>query len=224
VAAGLGIAAAAYAASVAVAWSRYGRQGRPPAGGEADALLDQFMPTYEVMERHGVHVKAPAATTLSAAADMALDDSAIVRAVIRAREVILGATPDTRTQRQGLLAEVTSLGWGVLATVPEREMAFGAVTQPWMANVVFRSLPADTFTAFDEPGYVKIVWTLRVDPVGDHESIFRTETRATTTDAVSRARFRWYWARFSPGIVLIRRVMLRQVRREAERRVAAQEP
>jgi len=65
---------------------------------------------------------------------------------------------------------------------------------------------------------VKIVWTLRADPVGQSESIFRTETRATTTDRTARTKFRWYWARFSPGIVLIRRVMLRLLKREAERR------
>jgi hypothetical protein len=191
---------------------------RVVAPGESDVLLDRYMPAYEVAERHQVRVQAPAATTLAAAAETPFGDSAIVRAIVKAREVVLGAAPDTRSRPEGLVAEVTSLGWGVLATVPGREMVFGAVTQPWMANVVFRSLPQDTFAAFDEPGYVKIVWTLRADPVGDHESIFRTETRVTTTDPAARARFRWYWARFSPGIVLIRQVMLRQVKREAERR------
>jgi hypothetical protein len=83
---------------------------------------------------------------------------------------------------------------------------------------VFRPLPPDEFAAFDEPGYVKIVWTLRADPVGPHDSVFRTETRAVTTDAAARRKFRWYWARFSPGIGLIRQLSLGPVRREAERR------
>jgi len=65
---------------------------------------------------------------------------------------------------------------------------------------------------------VKIVWTLRADPVGESESMFRTETRVTTTDQTARAKFRWYWARFSPGIVLIRRVMLGLLKTDAERR------
>jgi len=42
-----------------------------------------------------------------------------------------------------------------------------------------------------------------------HASVFRTETRLVTTDAAARAKFRWYWARFSPGILLIRWLMLR---------------
>jgi hypothetical protein len=48
--------------------------------------------------------------------------------------------------------------------------------------------------------------------------MFRTETRALATDAEARRRFRRYWAAFSPGIILIRRAMLRPVRHEAERR------
>ena len=66
--------------------------------------------------------------------------------------------------------------------------------------------------------------TLRADPVGSSESIFRTETRVATTDVTARKRFRWYWARFSAGIVLIRRLMLWNLKREAERRARAAEP
>jgi hypothetical protein len=94
----------------------------------------------------------------------------------------------------------------------------GAVTQPWKADVVFRGIPPEEFAAFSEPGYVKIVWTLAVEPTGPSRCIFRTETRAIATDAASRSRFRRYWALLSPGIVLIRFEMLRVVAAEAEGR------
>lgn len=96
----------------------------------------------------------------------------------------------------------------------------GAVTQPWRGNVVFRAIPPDLFADFREPDYVKIVCTLRVDAVSPTASIFRTETRAMTTDAGARRKFRWYWARFSPGIVLIRLLTLRMLKAEAERRAS----
>ena len=83
--------------------------------------------------------------------------------------------------------QTRSIGWGVLAEVPGREIVMGAVTQPWLADVVFRTLPPDTFAAFAEPDYVKIVWTLRSYPIGDTESVFRTETRVSTTSP-ARAR------------------------------------
>ncbi len=215
---GVALSTVAYAMVVATTWYRYGHAA-VASRDELDPLLDQFMPEYDVAERHHVRVAAPAAITLSAAADTDLQQSAIIRTMIRTRELVLGAEPDPVSHpRRGLLAEVTSLGWGVLAEKPGREIVVGAVTQPWRANVVFRGLPPEDFKAFREPGYVKIVWTLRADPSGPAESIFRTETRVATTDPAARSRFRWYWARFSPGIILIRRVMLRNLKAEAERR------
>ena len=107
---------------------------------------------------------------------------------------------------------------GVLAAQTGSEMVFGAVTQPWQADVRFRALPPEEFTAFRERRCVKIAWTLRVDPIDARHSVFTTETRAVATDPEARSRFRWYWAFFSPGMVLIRKVLLRQLKREAERR------
>lgn len=217
---GMGLAAIGYAATVGTIWYRYGRP-VPPSRHEMDPLLDRFMPEYEVAERHEVRVKAPPEITLAAAAETDLQQSPVVRAIFRARELVLGAKPDAPARPKGLLAEVTTLGWGMLAETPGREIVVGAVTQPWMANVVFRTLPPDRFRDFQEPGFVKIVWTLRADPAGTGESIFRTETRVTTTDPRARSKFRWYWARFSPGIVLIRRFMLGPLKSEAERRARA---
>jgi hypothetical protein len=131
---------------------------------------------------------------------------------------MLGSDPDVAERPRGLLASTTSLGWGVLAEVPGREVVVGAVTQPWKANVVFRALPPDAFAAFNEPDYVKIVWTLRADPIDAGESVARTETRVMTTDPAARRKFRRYWSVFSPGIVIIRRVALTLVRADAERR------
>jgi len=108
----------------------------------------------------------------------------------------------------------------VLAEEPDREIVMGTVTQPWNPNVVFRPLAPDLFVAFNEPEYVKIAWTLRADPTGPNDSVFRHETRVITTDGVARAKFRMYWSFFSPGIKLIRWLLLKPLRNEAERRAA----
>jgi hypothetical protein len=86
---------------------------------------------------------------------------------------------------------------------------------------VFRPLPSEEFAALHEPGYVKIVWTLRADSLGAGESIFRTETRVVTTDPTARAKFRRYWSFMSPGIILIRRMLLGPLKADAERRARA---
>ena len=215
-AAGVGLAAAGYAAYVGMTWAAYGHPS-PPSADERDELLDRFMPDYDVVDRYHVAVAAPAAHVLSIASEIDLSDVAVVRAVFKGRELILGAAPDIRPRPRGLLADVRSLGWVVLAERPGREIVVGAVTQPWEADVTFRSVSAERFAAFNEPDYVKIVWTLRADAIGETASIFRTETRAVATDASSRAKFRRYWAFLSPGIILIRRMMLGRVKAEAQR-------
>jgi hypothetical protein len=216
-AASIGVGLAAYGTYAALSWYRYGRVS-PPQDDESDRLLDRFMATYDVVERHHIRVAAPPAVTLAAAREQDLFRLPLVRAIFTTRELVLRATPDDRAQPRGLLAATLALGWGVLAEVADHEIVVGAVTKPWEPDVTFRALPPDEFAAFAGPGFVKIAWTLRADPIGDDGSIFRTETRALATDATARARFRRYWAFASPGIALIRRLSLQPLRREAERR------
>ena len=214
----LGVAAASYAGFAATTWMRYGHAAEPTAD-EADPMLDVFMPVYDIAERHHVKVAAPADVTFGALMDMDLEGSSLIRAIFTDRELLMGAEPDSKSPRRSLVETTKALGWVVLAEVPGHEIVMGAVTRPWEANVVFRGIPAEHFAAFNEPDYVKIVWTLRADGVSPMRSIARTETRAVATDAPARRRFRWYWARFSAGIILIREMSMCLVRKEAERRV-----
>ena len=212
-----GAAAGLYTANAIVTFARYGRP-QPPDHEAADELLDRFMPVYDVVERHHIRVGAPASVVLDTAKESDLFDTPVARAIFKAREVLMGSAPDDRDRPKGMLAMTLSLGWGVLAETPEREVVVGAVTKPWDANPVFRSIPGPDFAAFAEPDYVKIVWTLRADPIGPGESVFRTETRAVATDAGARRKFRRYWALLSPGIAMLRWLSLAPLKKEAERR------
>lgn len=223
-AAGAGLATALYATHAALTWWRYGHPASP-AGDETDRLLDQFIPAYEVVERHHVRVAAPAEITLAAACEMDLWQSVMIRGIFKGRELILGSHPDNVRRPRTLLAQARELGWAVLAEIPDREIVLGAVTRPWVANPVFCPVPSHEFTTFHEPGYAKIVWTLRADPISATESVARSETRVATTAPAARAAFRRYWSLASPGIELIRWISLGLVKKEAERRmrVARQE-
>jgi hypothetical protein len=216
----MGAAAVSYAAIVGSTWLRYGHDGEPAAD-EKDALLDVFMPQYDVSERHHVGIAAPADVTFAALMDMNLDDSLVVRAIFKGREILLGAEPDDKPNAHSLVEMTKALGWVVLAEMPGHEIVMGAVTRPWEGNVVFRGIPAEQFAAFNEPDYVKIVWTLRADAISPYSSIARSETRAVATDAAARRKFRWYWSRFSAGIVLIREMSMRMVKKDAERRTSS---
>jgi hypothetical protein len=199
-------------------WYRYGRAGVEKG---ADPLLDRFMPACDVRERHAIPVAAPAAETWTATLALDLQRSWIVRAIFRGRELLMGAERTEDVEPRALLPWALALGWGVLAEDAGRQIVIGGVTRPWEANPRFRALPPDEFAAFAEPRYVKIVWTLAVQPLGPTASLAATETRVVATDAYARKRFRPYWTLASPGILLIRRQSLRLVKSDAEQRYRA---
>jgi hypothetical protein len=208
-----GLALLSYAGYASATWARYGRRRQQPS--EPD--LDRFIPGPEVVERHELRVRAPADVTFMAARGLELTHSTIVRAIFAGRSLFMGAERGRDPAPAPLMKQAVELGWGIMDEIPGRKVVFGAVTQPWNADVVFEAVPADLFAQFNQPGYAKIVWTLEAEPIDGDSSIARTETRVVTTDGTSRARFRRYWAAVSPGVRLIRREMLRLLRSSAER-------
>jgi hypothetical protein len=119
-AAAAGVAAGVYGAYVGLTWSRYGKPARPSAE-ETDPLLDHFMPRYDVVERHRVHVNASAATALDVAYNLDLFDLPAVRAIFKGRELLLGSTPaDTPPGTRG------GGGRGDQAVGVEPHVPFGA--------------------------------------------------------------------------------------------------
>jgi hypothetical protein len=208
-----------YAGYAALTYVRFGRM---PQRADRHQLLDRLMPEYEVCERHSVSVSAPADLTFLASRNISFHDSPLARALfaLRALPGRLRGAPAAPTTRRPVFDEVIAVGWYQLAETAGRQLVMGAVTQPWRQKVQFHGLPADEFVAFREPGHAKIAWTIEVEPLGPSSSVFSTETRVTTTDPISRERFRRYWAFLSPGIRLIRYGILRLVRAEAQRRHA----
>jgi hypothetical protein len=103
-----------------------------------------------------VRVAAPSGGSFSAACDLDLQRSALIRAIFTARVKLLRSAPDVSNRPRALVAWAKTLGWGVLAELPGREIVMGAVTRPWDANVVFREVSPEQFALFNEPDYVKI--------------------------------------------------------------------
>jgi hypothetical protein len=193
-----------------------------PESAEGDrALIQRFMPVWDVAESHEIVIRAPADTVFDVAANVDLESIPIVRAIFWAREKLFRVKSGGSPFRKGLVAGTIALGWGVLAYRPGRELVMGAVTQPWVGNVKFCAIPSDEFADFSQPDLVKIVWTLECNPVDAGTTRFRTQTRVRPTDDAARRKFRRYWLVCGIGIVLIRHLINRAIRREAERRAAA---
>jgi hypothetical protein len=186
----------------------------------AASPLDPFIPAPEVSERHATDVAAPAAVVMGVVRTFDMYAITPVRLIFRMREMLMGVKAPPRVSRP-FIEEMQGLGWQCLVDRPKSLFVAGAACQPWLADVVFRPIRAEDFAAFNEPGLVKIAWTLEVEPLGPNRCQLATETRVVATDDEARTRFRqyWRWARF--GIVLIRRLMLPAIRRRAEAMAAA---
>lgn len=186
------------------------------------AVLDRFIPTYDVRERFETTIRAPAAVVMQLASEFDMQSVPAVKAIVRLREALLGAGDRPPRTPQGILEETRSLGWGVLDEQAGRFIACGATCRPWLADVRFSAMPAGEFVSFSEPDQVKIAWTLEAEELSAEVTRFAQETRAVATDAEARRKFRryWRWARF--GIIAIRLLLLPEIRRTAERRWAAE--
>lgn len=185
-------------------------------------LIDKYMPSFDVRHYAEVRVDAEPGHVYTVLRALDLEKSWIIRMLFSIRTLparILGKepAPERSSMQRSFLESAIKMGWVILEEVAGQELVAGAVTKPWLANVIFRGLPPVEFVGFDEPGYTKIAWNIAVRKYDGGGAVASTETRVLATDAESRRRFRRYWFVFSPGIHLIRRVALAQVRRELMR-------
>ena len=147
---------------IAMTWYRYGRS-KP--SGPSDPLARPFHA--ELRSCGAARDRSTRVGTGHLGSCPALDlrRSPLVRAIFSGRELLMRATPVTSAKSRTLLEEVRELGWGILAEEPGRSWSW-ARDAAVGGQCEFRSLPADAFAAYREPGYVKIVWTLAVEPAG----------------------------------------------------------
>jgi hypothetical protein len=162
-------------------------------------LLEQALPTYDVVERHELRADAPAAALLDAALAVRVSEIRVAGLLFRLRG--LRGTPDA-----SVLDTLRLEGFEVAGELPGREVVLTAVGRPWTLKGGLRRV--DDFGSFAEPGWAKMAMTLRAV-----DGLLATETRVLLTDAASRRRFRVYWFVVRPFSGLIRRLWLRAAAR-----------
>ena len=151
--------------------------------------LDEFLPHYDVRERHERRVPATPELALAAALGVPVAPDGIVRTLFRVRGLPGGGSV------QGALR---SIGFEPLVEEPDC-IVLGAAGRPWS--------PRSKLTAFEKagPGLVRIVFDITATPAGEGASILATETRVAAMDDRARRAFRRYWFAVGPFSALIRR-------------------
>jgi len=177
--------------------------------------LDRFLPRYDAVEHHEIGVDAPVAAAWAAARGLDLARSPVVAALLAVRGIPGMLTGKRTIPRHVGLDAIVANGFVVLAEDPPHELVLGVVGRFWQPTSGIRSVTADEFDDFDEPGFAKGVWNFAVRADGPDRSVVATETRVHCTDATARRRFLRYWRLIGPFSALIRVLLLRSIARAA---------
>lgn len=190
---------------------------------EPGCLLDTMMPQFDVSERHEIVLPVRLSRAYAAihTTDFAASRTVGLLLALRAMPArLLGRGGGARTGvRQPMtLATIESRGFVKLAEQVDREIVFGLEGQFWRLNGGVCTPRATAFaTTAPRPGTARAVWNFACAPVNASTTRVSTETRVLCADATTRRHFRLYWTVIRPGSAIIRRMMLRQLKREAMR-------
>lgn len=190
--------------------------------------LDEWLPEVPApaaVERHATHVRAPAAAVYAAL--WRADLGGPILRVLLALRVLPAALGGSRAARGRIAAlraggEPLTLqgfittGFTVLCEQPGQEIVLGLTGQFWKLGGGIVPTAAAKFRHGPPRGYAQAAWNFALTPAAHGGTWLTTETRVRCVDATARRRFRTYWLLVRPFSGLLRRVILRAIRQEAE--------
>jgi hypothetical protein len=169
-------------------------------------LIDDWLPEYDVGERHDVALPVDPARAL----ELALATPAAPDGVVRVLISLRGMTARDATIEGFFLAH----RFVVLAQTPT-EWVTGAVAAVWRPRGGLVALEdAEAWRAAEVPGTIKAAADFRAEKIPGGSRL-TTETRVKATDDDARRAFRRYWFAIGPFSALIRRRWLRAIQAAA---------
>jgi hypothetical protein len=172
------------------------------------AAIDDWLPRYDVHERHEIELPLPPERAVALVLSMPGASDWLVRLLIGAR----GMTARREPLEQFFLAH----RFVVLERSPT-EFVAGAVGAVWRPRGGLVSLNgAEGWKRAHVPGTIKAAIDFRADPSGEGSRL-STETRVLAADARARRAFRLYWLVVGPFSALIRRRWLAAAMAAAKR-------
>lgn len=188
-------------------------------------LLDEFLPRPDATERHAVRVHAAPDAVFEAMWRVDIGGP-VTRALLAARVLpaALGGSPAARARLHDLragpamtLRGLRGTGFTLLGERPGEEVVLGLTGRFWTPRGDILATDPAHFAAGPPAGAAQAAWSFTVTPDVDGGTLLATETRVRCADATTRRRFRAYWLVVRPFSGLLRWLMLRAIRREAER-------
>jgi hypothetical protein len=171
-------------------------------------LIDDWLPEFDVGERHDVAVSLEPERALELALSSPAAPDRIVRALISARGM--------RARDETIERFFAAHGFVVLDRTSAQWVA-GAVGAVWRRQGgLVRLDDAEAWHASSVPGTIKGAVDFRAERIPGGSRL-TTETRVKAVDDQARRAFRFYWLAIGPFSALIRRRWLRAIQETARR-------
>lgn len=180
-------------------------------------LIDEELPGFDFTEHHSIRIAASPAHVDRTLRTANLAGSPVMRVLFFLR----GLPKLIRHGRVGKaarldLAELQRHGFMMLRDEPEHEMVLGIVGRFWHPTGNIATIEPREFLSFERDGFCKAAWNFVIKPDGG-SSLLSTETRIRCFGPHARKRFAAYWFFVRPFSGLIRILMLRKIRKAAEK-------
>src|SRR5438128_8684951 len=158
-------------------------------------LIDEFLPSYTVNERHSIDVAAPAERVYATLRTTNFAAAPGVRWLFWLRTLPARMLAHSAQHRRPQLTIETFLRGGatLLGEKPVEELALGLVGQFWKPHGTLQRLSSEGFRQFNRPGYAKAVINFSLTQKTDILVTLATETRVLCLDRRSERFFRLYW-------------------------------
>lgn len=183
-------------------------------------VIDQLMPEYDFSEYHETRVNGGIDQTFAAIhqADFALNPIVRILLAIRALPArILGYRTARSFSSELTLRSAERFGFFITAENPPTEIVIALQGKFWTIRGGTECTQREALNEPIAPGTARAVWNFSVRPTGAASCLLATETRILCADPFALRRFRIYWFFVRPGSGIIRRMMLRTIRKLAER-------
>ena len=183
-------------------------------------LIDFFAPEFDATEVHRIAINASRRAVYEALKTADLGRSSVVKLLLLLRSIpgfIARRGNSAPRNKEITLQTLIDSGFGLLGESPSEEMVLGVTGRFWRPT---GNLSTFRRSDFDHPvpaGFARGIWNFRLSDGLDGQTILQTETRVICGDAASRRKFLAYWFVVRPFSGLIRLIMLRNVRRAAEK-------
>lgn len=184
-------------------------------------LIDRFIPDPDFQEIRDLEVEAVPDEVMAAIKGTDLKDP-VINTLFAVRDLPNRLIRRLGRGRTGLEnVSFTNIpdvgpGWIKLDEAEGSELVLGAIGKFWRRDYGARDVRPEDFAAFDEPGFLKLAVSSRVEPLGYDQSILHYEARVEATGDEAKRQFVRYWKVIAPGNDVIVRRALHRIKAEAE--------